>query len=583
MNNMKNNKVHHSEQIKAHAFFIWKSFLKDRWHIYLLGVISVLLTNLMQILTPKNIGWIIDFFAGKSVPIYLLGISKWDTFLNLFFVMAISRVLINIFRFMWRITLGRQTHYAAAKLRREVWENARFFKKDSLESKFTKGVLMSASASDSLSARFIFGFTLVGIADVFFLGIFCFIAMAQIHFPMAILAFLTLTFLPTFVKKLSKREMEQYHHIQNALSRFNDLSSQAISTIKLQRLTQTGRFWERKLMDVAEGHRLQRLKGVSLSLLYIPVMGGAVIASYLVLFAVGIYLVSHQKMSVGDFMAMQGLMFLLHDPLMSLGFIISEWKKAFTALERLAEIYQNEKEHFFTQDENKVNLIKLKEEDFKMNSETPILEARSLTFSHRADVKLISDFNLQLTKGERLGIVGPIGSGKSTLIEILMGIERNIYGEILFLGKSFQCYSHEELRKHVVHVNQRPFIFADTIKANVTLDSKLSDEETLKFLDIAGLREEVQSLPNGIKSQLGEWGINLSGGQKQRLTLARALARKPKILFLDDCLSAVDTLTEEKILKNLNSYLKDVTIVWVAHRQSTLKYCDKILKLNPQH
>ena len=114
---MRNTKFH------DHAFFIWKSFLKDRWGVYTLGAVSVLLTNLMQILAPKNIGWIVDFFAKKPVPEILTGSSDKETFLILFLVLALSRILINIFRFMWRITLGRQTHYAAADLRRDVWDN----------------------------------------------------------------------------------------------------------------------------------------------------------------------------------------------------------------------------------------------------------------------------------------------------------------------------------------------------------------------------------------------------------------------------------------------------------------------------
>ncbi|MGZ3809028.1 MAG: ATP-binding cassette domain-containing protein, partial [Bacteriovorax sp.] len=112
-------------------------------------------------------------------------------------------------------------------------------------------------------------------------------------------------------------------------------------------------------------------------------------------------------------------------------------------------------------------------------------------------------------------------------------------------------------------------------------NNQISDEEIWDYLELAGLKEDVLNFPDKLDTQLGEWGINLSGGQKQRLTLARALARKPKVLFLDDCLSAVDTITEEKILKNLDNHLQDVTIVWVAHRRSTLKYCNQTFELKP--
>lgn len=566
---MRNMKFH------EHARFIWKSFIKDRWALYTLGAFAVLLTNLMQILAPKNIGWIIDFFAHKPVPSLLASSSPEQTFLNLFLVLAISRVLINIFRFMWRITLGRQTHYSCGMLRRDIWDHVRYFKKEDLERKFTKGILMNASASDTNSARFVFGFTLVAIFDVFFLGLATFITMAMIHVQMALFSFFVLLFVPLFSRKLSNLEVEQYRLIQDTLSHFNDLCSQAVSTIKLQRLTQTGPFWERRLMNVAENHRSQRLKGISISLLYIPVMGAASIISYIILFAMGITFTFNGKMSVGEFISMQGLIFLLHDPLMSLGFIISEWKKGFTALERLSEIYQHEKDQYLLNPGEKID------EHFSDN----VLTVKNLSFhfphSHSAQetAPLFQSLTFTLKKGERLGITGPIGAGKSTLLSILTGLERKISGTVELHGKSFAHYSHEELRNFIGLVQQKPFLFADSIKENVAMDREMSDEEIWKYLELAGLKEDVLNFPNQLDTQLGEWGINLSGGQKQRLTLARALAREPKLLFLDDCLSAVDTITEEKILKNLDRHLKDVTLVWVAHRQSTLKYCDHTFEL----
>lgn len=564
-------------KFQDHAKFIWKNFLADRWFIYSLGAFSVLLTNLMQVLAPKNIGWIVDFMTKKPIPEVLTGSTDHETFIRLFLVLAVSRVLINIFRFMWRITLGRQTHYGCGMLRRNIWDHVRFFKKKDLERRFTKGVLMNACASDTNSARFVFGFTLVAITDVFFLGIFCFLTMAAIHLPMAILSFVILLFVPFFVRKLSKREVEQYRTIQDTLSNFNDLSSQAVSTIKLQRLTQTGPFWEKRLMKIAENHRSQKLKGTNISLLYIPVMGAASIISYIVLFVLGIYFTFSGQMSVGEFISMQGLIFLLHDPLMSLGFIVSEWKKGFTALERLAEIYLHEKD------------ATLLQPGIEIDNQDPtqhVLEVCDLGFSFNPssvnEAPLFANLNFRLKKGERLGITGPIGAGKSTLLSILTGLEReNTKGVVKFYGKPFSAYSHQSLRSHIGLVSQKPFLFADSIRTNVTMDAELSDEEIWQFLDLAGLKEDVMSFPNGLATELGEWGINLSGGQKQRLTLARALAKKPKLLFLDDCLSAVDTITEERILKNLDLHLKDVTLVWVAHRKSTLKYCDQTFELKP--
>lgn len=151
-----------------HAKFIWMTYIKDRWVIYSFGIFSVLVTNFMQVLAPKNIGWIVDFMTKRPIPHLLTGSNDEKTFLILFLVLVASRVILNIFRFLWRISLGRQTHYACGMLKRDIWEHVRYFKKIDLDRKFTKGVLMSALVSDTGSARFVFGFTLIAITDTFF-------------------------------------------------------------------------------------------------------------------------------------------------------------------------------------------------------------------------------------------------------------------------------------------------------------------------------------------------------------------------------------------------------------------------------
>lgn len=550
------------------ALKIWISFIKKRWGRYLIGALAVFFTNAMQILAPKNIGWIIDFFTSKNIPSIFYADTKEGTFIRLFLVLVLSRVLINVFRFMWRITLGRQTHYACGVLREEVWEHVRYFKRLDLNTKFSKGVLMNAEISDANSARFIFGFTLVAIFDLIFLGISTFIVMGMIHLKMALLAFSILLFVPVLVRKLSRLEVEQFKITQDALSSFNDLSSQAVATIKLQRLTQTGDIWEKRLTEIAHQHRKNRLKGLFLNLKYIPLMGAATLFSYALLFGLGIYYTLNGQMSVGEFVSMQGLIFLLHDPLMTFGFVISEWKKAFTALTRLAEVFTNEKDQSLLISGSAILPTNL------------VFDIRGLSFSYEnTETKIIDELNLKIEKNMKLGILGPIGSGKSTLVSILAGLERNHSGEVLFYGNQFSNYSHQDLRDHIVVVHQKPFLFADSIRMNIALDLDVSDDEIWRALEIADLKSDVQHFEDKLDTELGEWGINLSGGQKQRLTLARAIIRRPKVLFLDDCLSAVDTITEEKILKNLERNLEDVTMIWVAHRASTLKYCHKTLYL----
>jgi ATP-binding cassette, subfamily B, multidrug efflux pump len=559
-------------EIKIAARKLWSDFLwKNKW-VYLLGTSMVMLTNAMQVFSTRLMGWILDFFTGQNIPQVLNSITKWDTFYKLFWLLLISRIFTTIGRWGWRITLARQTHRASSMLRTKIWDNVRFFPREDLDKFYTKGVLMNASTSDVNSGRFIFGFTLVAVVDVFFLGILTVATMLTIHVPMTLMSLVVMIFLPFAVKKLSELEITKYEVAQNTLSKFNDLSSQVIATIRLQRLTQTGSYWEKRLNDSGKDYQDKRYNLLKTSLKYIPIMGGTSILSYVVLFSLGIKLVTNNEMSVGDFVAMQGLIFLLQDPLMELGFIISELRKGFTSLERLSKIFHNKVDETLVQ------------HGVRVEEEEEILKIEDLSFKfEESETYLLENINLELKHKDRLGITGAIGTGKSTLVNILSGIQRDYGGRVSLAGKKFSTYSHSELRKYISQVHQKPFLFAESIKNNISMDKSITDEEIWRILDISGLKEDVSNFENGIETSLGEWGINLSGGQKQRLTLARALSRKPKLLFLDDCLSAVDTITEEKILRNLDRELSDTTLVWVAHRKSTLKYCNKFLHLGSIH
>jgi ATP-binding cassette subfamily B protein len=211
----------------------------------------------------------------------------------------------------------------------------------------------------------------------------------------------------------------------------------------------------------------------------------------------------------------------------------------------------------------------------------PIFEVHKLSYkTPESHLPILKDLNLTLYPRDRLGILGPLGAGKSTLLQLLAGFEENFEGEILFHSRPIRTLSHSTLRQRISIVPQKSFLFANTIRANICLDKELSDAQIWHYLSMACVDNDVKAFPQGLETRIGEWGVTLSGGQKQRLTLARALARKPEVLLLDDCLSAVDTITEDKILNALKDELRDTTLIWVAHRKSTLKYCNQILELS---
>lgn len=553
---------------------IWLNYLNRKKSFYFLGVVSIVICNICQVFYSRAMGDVVDFLTDKTMPawtidFFIQGGDLKHKFFFIFGAVLLSRVMLYFGRVGWRIFLGRQTHHAGGFLKDDIWQNAQYFSMDTLVNKYPKGILMSAANSDVGQARFVFGFTIVGIADVLFLGVFTLISLFMINVKITIISFLALLMVPVFVRYISSMEMQRYDVAQDYLSYFNDETSKAISTVRLQKLGNTASFWFKRLYEGAQKYRRMRLKANHTSMLYIPSAGSASMATFIILFTYGISLLMNGEITVGEFVAIQGLVFLLQEPLGELGYIISDWRKSFTSLKRLAEIYTHMKEEYLLEER----------EDEELTGDQ-VFSIKELNFNYEKETPILSDINLEVKRGMRIGIIGQIGTGKTTLLNILSGLEREFEGEVKFFGKSFNEYSHKFLRSHITMVHQKSFLFADSIRNNILMDQELSDEFLWEILEVAGLKSDVEGFDDGLDTQLGEWGVNLSGGQKQRLTLARGLVRKPEILLLDDCLSAVDTVTEETILSNIDKFLPNSTLVWVAHRESTLKYCEKVINLD---
>ncbi|HLE11442.1 MAG: hypothetical protein A2504_17490 [Bdellovibrionales bacterium RIFOXYD12_FULL_39_22] len=540
------------------------AYMREHYMVYLLGALALVGADFFDVVATRSMGWIIDSFAKAQ------GGKADKSFYELVGLLIFSQIMMVFFRFGWRITLARQTHLAAGELINNIWRNARYFSKKQLAEEYSRGVLMNASTSDVSMAKSVYGFILVGLIDVPILVVIVSSTMFAIDSVMTLWILAVFMLAPYFIKKLSDVEMDRYRSAQETLSKFDDLASQSIATIRMQRLTQTGTYWTARLIKAADFFRRKRLRAIFTSLSFYPIMGGASFISFIVLFSIGISRVLSGAMTVGDFVAIQGLTFMLQNPLMEFGFVISDFRKGLTSLDRLQAISLAPKEEYLrgpgemAVDTNTQEVLRFENLSYEI-----------VDFKR----KIFSNLSMTLARGDRLGIWGEIGRGKSTLLNVLSGNERSYQGAVYLGGKKIESYSHSALAEFVGIVPQRPFLFSDSIKNNIVLDRPYSEEKLWMALNLAGVDGDVRTFPSGIDTMLGEWGINLSGGQKQRLTLARALYRDPQLLFLDDCLSAVDTITEARILDNLDKHLKDTTLVWVAHRKSTLKKCNKFLEL----
>ncbi len=539
------------------AVSFWWKHICSRPKIYLLGCGSVAITNLADIMVPKCIQWITDHFI-KSNTLYMTG----------FWLLVGTYVAQLIARYIWRITLARETHLTEAKMKSLMWNRVRFLPEKVLQQRLTVGELMNVGTGDLRTARFLFGFTLVGTTDFIFLLIFSLTAMFMIDVELSLAALAVVPLVPFAINRLAKLEHKFHKEAQERLSELTDSASQSVATIRLQRLSQTGAYWTQKLLEASRRYQGSRFRVLKNEISFIPNTGIAPIVSYAVLIFYGAHKVFNGELTIGAFVAMQSFIFIVQGPLVELGYIVSEWQRGFASLRRYLQVLNESEEPL------------LRAGGEPVTSHPEVYRLENVTFAHSpSSPPLLSNISLSLDEGDRLGIIGPVGAGKTTLIRILAGFEKDYQGNVQFFGKDIRQAEHYSLRKNLALVPQKAFLFADSLRNNVQLELQLSDEELWHYLDLAGLADDVRKFSSGLDTALGEWGINLSGGQKQRLTIARALASKSNVMLFDDCLSAVDTVTEDKILRGLDEHFKGKTLIWVAHRRSTLKYCNRILEL----
>ena len=269
---------------------------------------------------------------------------------------------------------------------------------------------------------------------------------------------------------------------------------------------------------------------------------------------------------MGQFVSFTTYMVQLTWPIIALGWVINIFQRGTASLIRINEIMHEESE---IQDAPGAK-------DREIIGE---IEFRGLNFSYDGK-QVLHDVNLRIPAGTSLAIVGPTGSGKTTLVDLIPRIYDAEQGAVLIDNRPIREYSLQSLRRNIGFVPQETFLFSDRIRDNIALGvDSATDDEIRNSANAANIAADIESFPEGYDTVVGERGITLSGGQKQRTAIARALIRNPRILILDDALSSVDTHTEDKILNHLRDVMQGRTTIFISHRVSTVRNADRIAVL----
>jgi ATP-binding cassette subfamily B protein len=392
--------------------------------------------------------------------------------------------------------------------------------------------------------------------------------MASISSKLTLYALSPLPFLVIAIYKVSSIMNKKSEIVQRQLSKLSSISQETFSGIRVIKSYVQEDFAQKQFMEAAEDYKNKNLSLVKVNALFFPLMILLIGLSTLFTIYIGGLEAIAGNIQVGDIATFVIYVNMLTWPVASLGWVTSLVQRAAASQERINE-FLNEKPEIKNPTTQRSNI-------------SGDIQFSNVSFTYiDTGIKALNNVSFTLKQGETLGVIGKIGSGKSTLAELLCRINDPNSGEICIGNNNIKSFNLNDLRDAIGYVPQEAFLFSDTIYNNIAFGTQASQaEDVIDAAKAAGVYDNIRQFKEQFETVIGERGITLSGGQKQRLSIARALIRKPKFLLFDDCLSAVDTETEELILQNIKVQSQNKSCIIISHRASSLKHADQIIVLD---
>ena len=543
------------------------TFARRNWIFYSFGSFGVLLTCLTEIAVPKFVQWMLDLFIVgiAAVPDLFQRSTASETLHTLAYALLAIFFVAYLGGVLWREGLARMTHLAGKEVREQMWQALKRVPFFTFMRKYTTGDLVNRMAQDYNYTRFMYGFNIVLTVNMFFIVSLSLAIMMSIDAQISLLVFGFFCLVPPFISRLARREHHLHLHAQEEMSRLSNLISQTIATIKLQRSTGSEGFWQRKLGSSAREYADRNYQTQRVGWMIFPYGVIPVFCSYGLLFTLGLYKLQAGSLSLGEFFALTSYVLIMQTALYDLSDCISIWQLGLASSQRVLEV-------------SKQTLSPAPVANH-IDHQQPLLCVSSLTFHYQQGMPVLSNVNLRLEEQQWLGISGSLGSGKTTLLRCIAGLLPTPAAKVQLYGVDIHQLRNDLRADLLAYVPQRTFLLSTSLRENLSLDRGYSTEQLWEALRTVQMDSFVNSLEAKLETKIGEWGVDLSGGQKQRLAIARAILRKPRLLLLDDCFSAIDSVTEQKIMQAVRSQLRDIAIVCASHRQASIALCQKVISL----
>ncbi len=520
------------------------------------GLVSLLLTTAASVANPWVLRHVIDDLA--------IEVTREKLWLYAGVLLGLV-VFEGVFRFLMRRVLIGMSRRLEYELRNDVFEHLtllspRYYQEHRI------GEVLSRASNDMAAVRAVLGPGIMYTANTVATFAGTVTLMLLISPRLTALALVPLAFVSFLVRHYGRQVHDRFEEVQAQLAEMSALVQENLSGARVvrayaQEAHEEASFATANEEYVSRSRGLVRITGI----LYPGIQFFMGVGALTVLWLGGRMVVAG-AISLGEFVAFGAYLVMLHWPMIALGWVVNLFERGEASMGRINAIFDAPVE---IRDEDPLDVGEIQGE----------VEFRSLTFGY-GETKILHDIDLKVPAGTTVAIVGPTGSGKSTLVSLIPRLWDAPPGTLLVDGNDVRRIPLGTLRGAVGFVPQESFLFSDSVRDNVAFGLRESHTERVEWAaEVAQLAGDVREFPRGFETHVGERGITLSGGQKQRAALARALAVDPRILVLDDTLSAVDTQTEEKILQGLGEVMRTRTTFLVSHRVSTVKSADLIVVL----
>lgn len=548
--------------------YLNKYFIKYKYR-FLLGLFITIIAQVFSLFTPELIGNSIkvieEFVKSSSKDISLLKVTLLK---NIFYILA-TTIIAGFFTFLMRQTLIVMSRYVEFDLKNEIFNHYQNLSQDFYKRNRT-GDLMNRISEDVGKVRMYVGPAVMYSLNTFMRFTIVVIYMYNISPKLTLYSLLPLPLLSYSIFKISSEIHKRSSAFQKNLSNLFSITQEIFSGIRVIKAYAIEDKKEKEFLDLTSESKKKAMDLAKMNALFGPLMILLIGLSNLVVVFVGgsMYMNNDPEISSIGVIA-QFILYInmLTWPVASLGWVSSLVQEAEASQERINE---------FLKEEPKIKNTAVGNSIIEGN-----IAFKNVSFIYEdTQIKALNNISFEIKKGKTLAIFGKTGSGKSTILTLISRLYDTTDGEITIDNKDITSLNLYDLRNQISVVPQDSFLFSDSIKNNIKFGNEnATDEQVIAAAKKAVVHENIITFKEKYETVLGERGITLSGGQKQRVSIARALIKNAPILLLDDCLSAVDTETEETILTNLLAYCKDKTTIIVSHRVSSAKNADHILIL----